>query len=153
MKDLAKILENLQVPTCEDEQFEQKLRRRLLAKYYPATNGYKWKFKAALVFSCLLLVFGCATIIMPDVAIKLNNLAFRNSNRLASAEETDNNLDNLIYTSIYNPHLAARLDPDKFQEDKAYLVRKYTSAEEGGLMIVSEFEQKPQKQSAKRISF
>jgi hypothetical protein len=70
-----------------------------------------------------------------------------------AAEDNCAEMENLAYTSIYNPNLQTKIDPEKFQEDKTYLVRKYVSEEEGGLMIVSEFGQKEKKQSAKRISF
>ena len=153
MKDLEQILEKMPIPGKEDEQFEYKLRRELLDKYHKTTNGYKLKFKVAVAFSCLMLIFGCTTIIKPDIALKLNNLAFNKSTKIVSSEQDYSGMENLAYTSIYNPNLTSKLDPEKFQEDKTYLVRKYTSSEEGGLMIVSEFDQKPKKQSSKRISF
>ena len=153
MKDLEQILDKMQIPVNEDEQFEYKLRRELLNKYHKTSNGYKLKFKVALAFSSLLLIFGCTTIIKPDIALKLNNLAFSKETKIVATDDNSAELENLAYTSIYNPNLTEKIDPDKFQEDKTYLVRKYTSTEEGGLMIVSEFEKKPKKQSAKRISF
>lgn len=152
MKDLEQILEKMPIPGKEDEQFEYKLRRELLDKYHKTTNGYKLKFKVAVAFSCLMLIFGCTTIIKPDIALRLNNLAFNKESKIVDSDQ-NSELENLAYTSIYNPNLTSKLDPDKFQEDKTYLVRKYTSSEEGGLMIVSEFDQKPKKQSSKRISF
>jgi hypothetical protein len=153
MRDLERILEKMQVPANEDEQFEYKLRRELLNKYHKSANGYRFKFKVALVFSCLMLIFGCTTIIKPDIALKLNNLAFQRTEKIVDSNDDCAELENLAYTSIYNPNLSEKIDPDKFQEDKTYLVRKYTSTEEGGLMIVSEFDKKPKKQSSKRISF
>jgi len=153
MKDLDMILENMQIQNNEDEQFEYKLRRELLDKFHKPSNGYKLKFKVALAFSSLMLIFGCTTIISPDIALKLNNLAFQKSEKIVASNENSAELENLAYTSIYNPNLTEKIDPDKFQEDKTYLVRKYTSTEEGGLMIVSEFDKKPKKQSTKRISF
>lgn len=153
MKDLERKLESMQITKLEDEQFEYKLRRQLLDKYYKQSNGYKWKFRIALAFSSLMLIFGCTTIIKPDIALTLNNAAFKKTNKIVAAEENCAGMENLAYTSIYNPNLQTKIDPDKFQEDRTYLVRKYVSAEEGGLMIVSEFDQKPKKQSAKRISF
>ncbi|MDO9576494.1 MAG: hypothetical protein Q7J16_01280 [Candidatus Cloacimonadales bacterium] len=153
MKDLEKKLESMRIPNLEDEQFEYKLRRQLLDKYFKTSKSYKWKFRVVVAFSCLMLIFGCVTIIKPDIALKLNNLAFNKSTKIISAEQDCSSMENLAYTSIYNPNLTSKIDPDKFQEDKTYLVRKYTSSEEGGLMIVSEFNQTPKKQSAKRISF
>jgi hypothetical protein len=140
MRDLERILEKMQVPANEDEQFEYKLRRELLHK---SANGYRFKFKVALVFSCLMLIFGCTTIIKPDIALKLNNLAFQRTEKIVDSNDDCAELENLAYTSIYNPNLSEKIDPDKFQEDKTYLVRKYTSTEEGGLMIVSEFDKNP----------
>jgi len=153
MRDLENILEKMQIPANEDEQFEYRLRRDLLNKYHKTSNGYKFKFKLAVAFCSLMLIFGCTTIINPDIALKLNNLAFQKSEKIVASDDNCAELENLAYTSIYNPNLTEKIDPDKFQEDKTYLVRKYTSTEEGGLMIVSEFEKKPKKQSAKRISF
>ncbi|HPR17928.1 MAG TPA: hypothetical protein PLD62_06755 [Candidatus Cloacimonadota bacterium] len=153
MKGLEIKLEEMKVPVCEDEQFAYRLRRNLLDRYYKSANGYRFKFRAVLAACCLLLVFGCITIIKPDVALKINNLAFHEEKKIIPAEQDVSNLENLSYTSIFNPHLSNELDPDKFQEDKTYLVRKYVSSEQGGLMIVSEFDRNGKKQSAKRISF
>ncbi|MCF7793321.1 MAG: hypothetical protein K9N09_04435 [Candidatus Cloacimonetes bacterium] len=154
MKDLEIKLENMSVPQIEDEQFEYKLRRDLLDRYHQKTNNYRFRFRAAMAFCCLLLVFGCATILNPDVAVKINNMAFKKDIKIVPADQDCFSLENLAYTSIYNPNLTSKLDPDKFQEDKTYLVRKYVSSEEGGVMIVSEFDQKQnKKQSAKRISY
>jgi hypothetical protein len=46
----------------------------------------------------------------------------------------------LDYSSINNPRLEGKLDPDKYKESKAYIVRKYVSDTEGPVMIVSEYD-------------
>lgn len=154
MKDLEIKLEKMSIPQIEDEQFEYQLRRKLLDRYYQKTNSYRFRFRAAIAFSCLLLIFGCITVLNPDIAVKINNIAFQKNIKIVPTDQDCSALENLAYTSIYNPNLTSKLDPEKFEEDKTYLVRKYVSSEEGGLMIVSEFDQKQQKkQSAKRISY
>lgn len=154
MKDLEIKLAEMQIPQCEDEPFEQDLRRRLVAEYYLQPEGYRSKFRNALAFCSLLLIFGIAGIIKPDLALKINNLIFRKNERIITAEQIDPNLENLSYTTIYNPNLVSRLDPEDFEEDKTYLIRRYVSSHTGsGLMIVSEYDQKNRKQSARRISY
>lgn len=155
MKDLENILNEMKVPKIESDEFESSLRRELIKKYYNPTESYKLKFRYAAAFACLLLVFGCTTILKPDLALKINNLAFKQSKVIVQEEDINcPELEKFRYTSINNPELETRIDPDKFKEDKAYVIRKYVSSEEGGLMIVSEFDQKKQrKKSAKRISF
>lgn len=155
MKDLENKLNQMRIPQIESEEFEQKLRRELIKKYHNTTDNYKLKFRYAAAFACLLLVFGCTTILKPDIALKINNIAFNKTEMIVCEDEVNcSEFEKFRYTSINSPELETRIDSDKFKEDKAYVIRKYTSAEEGGLMIVSEFNQrKQQKKSAKRISF
>ncbi|OPX26073.1 MAG: hypothetical protein B1H06_06245 [Candidatus Cloacimonas sp. 4484_143] len=155
MKDLENKLNEMKIPRIESEEFEQSLRRELIKKYHNPAEKYKLKFRYASAFACLLLVFGCTTILKPDLALKINNIAFNKTEVIVCEDEVNcNELEKFRYTSINSPELESRIDPDKFKEDKAYVIRKYTSSEEGGLMIVSEFDRKKQqKKSAKRISF
>jgi hypothetical protein len=153
MKDLEKILENLAVPSSVDEEFETSLRRNLRDRYFRKIYNYRFRFRAALAFCFLLLVFGFTAILKPDLVVKINNLAFNKNIKIVTADQDYEALKNLAYSSIYNPHLSSKVDPNKYQEDKTYLVRKYVSSEEGGLMIVSEFNRNQKKQSAKRISY
>ena len=155
MKDLENKLNQMRIPQIESEEFEQKLHRELIKKYHNSTENYKLKFRYAVGFACLMLIFGCTTILKPDVALKINNIAFNRTEIIVCEDEVGcSELEKFRFTTINSPQLESKIDPDKFKEDKAYVIRKYTSAEEGGLMIVSEFDQKKQrKKSAKRISF
>jgi len=153
MKDLEKILEKLEVPKLSDKEFETSLRRDLRDQYFRKIYNYRFRFRAALAFCFLLLVFGFTAVLKPDFVIKINNLAFNKNIKIVPANQDSEALKNLAYSSIYNPHLSSKVDPKKYKEDKTYLVRKYVSSEEGGLMIVSEFNRNQKKKSAKRISY
>jgi hypothetical protein len=102
-----------------------------------------------------------STIVHPQIAVKLNDLAFKNDKTETADQNNDAELDrllaeqlneNLKYTSIYNPELMDKLDPSDFQEDKSYIIRKYTSSTQGSVMMISEFNNKP-KENNRKISY
>jgi len=152
MKDLENRLFTMDVPKIEDDPFENELRRKLVNRFYKPVNNFRFKFKLATALASLLLIFGCVIVIQPGVALSLNKLIFPSNIMVAEREysETENEL---AYTSIFNPQLVSKLDPSKFQEDKAYIIRKYISAEEGAVMIISEFNQKRKPKKIREISF
>ncbi|MCK4654460.1 MAG: hypothetical protein KAU01_08440 [Candidatus Cloacimonetes bacterium] len=152
MKDLENKLNSMKIPGIEDDPFEDKLRNKLLNKYYKQPNNYRIKFRYAAAFVCLLLIFGCSTILNPDIAVKLNKFAFPGRIFIDENGEEISLKEKLTYTSIYNPKLVEKIDPEEYEEDKAYIIRKYTSPKEGIIMIVSEFNQRSEKKE-REISF
>ena len=153
MKDLENKLFSMDVPKIEDDPFENELRKKLVSRFYKPVNNFRFKFKVATALASLLLIFGCAAIIHPNMILNLNKLIFP-SNNVMLAEREDNDTENeLAYTSIFNPQLVSKLDPSKFQEDKAYIIRKYISAEEGAVMIISEFDQRRKPKKIREVSF
>ena len=153
MKDLENKLFSMDVPKIEDDPFENELRRKLVNKFYKPVNNFRFKFKVATALASLLLIFGCAAVIHPGMILSLNKLIFPSRN-IMIVERDDSYIENeLAYTSIFNPQLVSKLDPSKFQEDKAYIIRKYISAEEGAVMIISEFNQKRKPKKIREVSF
>ena len=152
MKDLENKLFSMDVPKIENDPFENELRRKLVNRFYKPTNNFRFKFKLATALASLLLIFGCVIVIQPGVALSLNKLIFPSN--IMAAERDDSGTENeLAYTSIFNPQLVDRLDPSKFREDKTYIIRKYISAEEGAVMIVSEFDQRKKPKKLREVSF
>jgi hypothetical protein len=170
MKDLEKKLLELEIPTLESDPFEHELRRNLVNRFFNKERNYKRNFRLSLGFAALLAVFGFWTIINPQVALELNEIAFQTeeipvresllsetaddeiSSYALALDKYNELMDNMKTTSIYNPRLSGKLNPESFEEDRAYLIRKYTSQTEGSVMIVSEINQKPNK-SARKISY
>ena len=146
MKNFENKLNNLKIPTIENDIFENELRSNLIQKYYTSEKKYKRNLRLAVGFACLLAIFGCSTILNPEIAYKINRFTFK-KNVLSKLELQGRKLlsseSNMTYTSIHNPELKGKLNPTDYIEDKAFLIRRYTSSTEGSVMIVSEFKQKP----------
>ena len=170
MKDLENKLLELEIPTLESDPFEHELRRNLVNRFFQKEKDYKRYFRWSIGFAALMAVFGFWTIINPQIAVGLNEIAFQKtefpdeesqvmepshdgiSDYALALDKYNELMDNMQTTSIYNPRLSGKLNPENFEEDRAYLIRKYTSQTEGSVMIVSEINQKPNK-SAKKISY
>ncbi len=146
MKNFEDKLNDLKIPTIENDPFENKLWRDLIQKFYAPEKKYKRNLRLAVGFACLLAIFGCSTILNPEIAYKINRFAFK-KNVLSDLELIGRKLlpteSDMTYTSIRNPELRGKLNPADYIEDKAFLIRRYTSSTEGSVMIVSEFKQKP----------
>ncbi len=158
MKKLKNLLRELEVPKLENDPFEQELRRNLKNKYFSYKPNYRFRSQLATAFALAFFLFMVSTIAFPQIAVKINNFAFNKTEINKSEEINDEELDRLLaeqlnenmkYTSIYHPELSGKLDPDEFKEDKAYLIRKYTSSTQGSVMMISEFENNPKKNNRK----
>ena len=145
MKNFEDKLNDLKIPTIENDPFENKLRKNLIQKYYTSEKKYKRNLRLAVGFACLLAIFGCSTILNPEIAYKINRFAFKKD--VPSKLELQGRKllfpgNDMTYTSIHNPELQGKINPADYTEDKAFIIRRYTSSTEGSVMIVSEFKQK-----------
>lgn len=154
MKNFEREIEKIKVPRLEDDPFESKLRASLKSKYFDKSHIYAVRFRYAAGFASLLLIFLFVAVLNPAIPYKINRIAFNTADEPAQeiAEHNQQKEDFLKYTSIHNPNLSSKLNPADFEEDKAYLIRKYTSSTEGDVMVVSEFKQ-DKKKSSRRISY
>jgi len=159
MRNLENILRNIKVPQLETDPFEFELRSKLKNKYFNQPVKLKLRFILASVFATLLFFFSTAVIINPQIALRINQFAFNKSDHKNTIDPEELDLlmaeqlnEKFKYTSIYNPELTGKLDPDEFKEDKAYLIRKYTSSSQGSVMMISEFDNKPM-QNNRKISY
>jgi len=145
VKNFEDKLNDLKIPTIENDLFENKLRRNLIQKYHTSEKKYKRNLRLAVGFACLLAIFGCSTILNPEIAYKINRFTFK-KDVLSKLELQGRKLlspeSDMTYTSIRNPELQGKINPADYIEDKAFLIRRYTSSTEGSVMIVSEFKQK-----------
>lgn len=154
MKNLEDILSELDIPVISDDPYQPELRRKLVQRYFPSTSAYKIRFRFAMSLLLVFALFIGIMIINPGFNQRIHHLFFREKaavipNYLTELNEPDPELDRLLqeelarmkYTSIYNPLLEGKVDPADYQEDKTYLIRKYTSSTQESIMIISEFPQ------------
>ena len=169
MKDLENKLLSMDVPKIENDQFEQVLRNKLINKYHNKETVYVKKFRYSVAFASILFVVLMSVIIFPEIGIKANEVAFnkeaevlnenakgnRNSNYSDDEffENFAENNDKFHYTSIYNPKLKNRIDPEEYREDKTYIIRKYVSRDSQAVMIISEFDKPERKKQLREVSF
>ena len=144
MNQLYKDLEQLSVPTIEDINFQNELRRSLL-KHHFTPHRSALRLRVAIACACVLAIFGFATIINPDIAYRLNQIAFGADTKGHPGNTAGKNYAGLQGTSLQNPDIAPYFPVQNFQEEKAYVIRKYTSPKNGAVMVVSEFGNKPVK--------
>ncbi|MCD6101910.1 MAG: hypothetical protein J7J77_02515 [Candidatus Cloacimonetes bacterium] len=143
MKNFEEKLQKLNIPGIEDDPFEDELRNNILNKYFKPEIKYKHKLKLAYSLACLIAVLLVLTLIKPQIAYRINQLAFQKSEETEFPAESDYPLiGDMTYTSIYNPTLSDKIDPNRYTEDKAYIIRRYKSRNNETIMIVSEFGQK-----------
>ncbi|MCD6176848.1 MAG: hypothetical protein J7K29_03315 [Candidatus Cloacimonetes bacterium] len=164
MKDLENKLLSMAVPKIENDQFEQILRNKLVRKYHSRESKYISKFRYSIAFASVLLVFILSLFIFPEISSKVNEVAF---NKEVATQETNNtnysddefftkfaeDNNKFYYTSIHNPNLKNRIDPEKYREDKAYVIRKYVSRDSQAIMIISEFNKPAMKKQLREVSF
>jgi len=164
MKDLENKLLSIEVPKIENDQFKNVLRRKLVRKYHSRERVYIKKFRYSMAFTCCLLIIMTSLFIFPEISSKVNQVAFRKEipvhetqNANYSDDEFFNNFaendNNFYYTSIHNPNLQNRIDPEKYKEDKTYIIRKYVSRDSQAVMIISEFDKPERKKQLREVSF
>ena len=165
MKDLENKLLSMEIPKIENDQFEQVLRNKIIRKYHSQESKYVKKFRYSIAFACFLAILLVSVIVYPEFIIKANEVAFKkevsesngNGNANYSDDEyfqrfaEDNN--KFYYTSIHNPNLKNRIDPEEYREDKTYIIRKYVSRDSQAVMIISEFDKSERKKQLREVSF
>ena len=164
MKDLENKLISMEVPKIENEQFEQVLRSKLIRKYHSQESEYIKKFRYSIAFASFLVLLMISIFIFPEIGVKANEIAFKkeavtqeNQNANYSDDEffkkfaDDDN--KFYYTSIHNPNLKNRIDPEEYREDKTYIIRKYVSRDSQAVMIISEFNKPERKKQLREVSF
>jgi len=131
----------MHVPEPESSSHEAQLKYNIHAKYFHNTaNVIYWKFRFVSVMATALVSILITFIVNLNIAYRVNQFVMQEEVPKTSDESFDEMLPNIDYTSIKNPGLKSSLDPDQFQEDKSYVIRKYTSTNNGSVMIISEFE-------------
>jgi hypothetical protein len=141
LQELEKQLEDMDVPAPLVSGHEARLKEQIHQKYFNQQTDLFWKMRLVSTTAIILAAFLITIVVNPNIAFKANRLlSFNNSDESFQDTDLDKILTNLDYTSINNPRLKSSLDPAEFSEDKAYLIRKYSSDKKGSVMIVSEFE-------------
>ena len=164
MEDLENKLLSMDVPKIENDQFEQVLRSKLIRKYHSRESEYIRKFRYSIAFASFMVLLVISVFIFPEISVKANEVAFKkeapsdgNGNSNYSDDEffkrfaEDDN--KFYYTSIHNPNLKNRIDPEKYREDKTYIIRKYVSRDSQAIMIISEFDKPERKKQLREVSF
>jgi len=144
MKKFEETLVKIEVPIIKDELLEQELHSQLINRYFSTTKKVYTGLRWAVGFAVLFFVVALTLVIKPQFALKAHELTFRYStDSSVKSKETTGLNDCLKYTSIRNPSIPNNIDPEKYQEDKAYVIRKYKSQEtDDAVLIVSEFDAK-----------
>ena len=164
MKDLENKLLSMDVPKIENDQFEQVLRSKLIRKYHSRESEYIKKFRYSIAFASFMVLLMISVFIFPEISSKVNELAFKKEDapqEIQNANYSDDEFfkrfaedDNkFYYTSIHNPNLKNRIDPEEYREDKTYLIRKYVSRDSQAIMIISEFDKPERKKQLREVSF
>ncbi|MDA3813844.1 MAG: hypothetical protein PF570_06275 [Candidatus Cloacimonetes bacterium] len=164
MKDLENKLLSMRIPKIENDQFEQVLRSKLIRKYHSKESLYIKKFRYSIAFASFMVILVISVFIFPGISSKVNEIAFKKE---AETKETrnanysddeffkrfaeDNN--KFHYTSIHNPNLKNRINPEDYREDKTYIIRKYISRDSQAVMIISEFNKPVRKKQLREVSF
>ena len=164
MKDLENKLLSMEVPKIENDQFENVLRSKLIKKYHSRESEYIKKFRYSIAFASFMVVLLISVIVFPQISVKANEVAFKkeaapqeNQNSNYSDDEffkrfaEDDN--KFYYTSIHNPNLKNRIDPEEYREDKTYIIRKYVSRDSQAIMIISEFNKPERRKQLREVSF
>jgi hypothetical protein len=139
MDNFEKKLQNLKVPFAEDKKFENALWDSLIAKFLKEEGVFKLRFKIAAVFALLFMVLFTLVLIKPDLATKINNLAFGNKKEaelekvLFTLPDDQTNYNSIVYKSEngHNPY-------SNFPEEKRYIIHKYRMGTNKKVMVVSE---------------
>ncbi len=139
--DFESRLNHMNVPGPENDGHETRLRTALKERYFGAEKKYQYRFRLSVGFASVLLVILFVFIWNPELAIRANQIAFQGdvterfdpSSEIADEEFVD-------YTSLYNPEIYPMFHNEEYEEEKAYVIRKYNSPAKGELMIVSEFD-------------
>ncbi len=139
--DFENKLNAMNVPGPENDGYDIQLRAALKEHYFGREKKYQYRFRLSVGFASALLMILFVFIWNPELAIRANQIAFRSN----APERLDSSADNadeeyVDYTSLYNPELYPIFHEENYEEEKAYVIRKYKSSEKGELMIVSEFD-------------
>ena len=164
MKDLENKLLSMDVPKVENDQFEQVLRSKLVRKYHSRESEYIRKFRYSIAFASFMVILVISVFIFPEISAKANEIAFKKEVVPQEINNTNYSDDEFFkrfaedenkfyYTSIHNPNLKNRIDPEEYREDKTYLIRKYVSRDSQAIMIISEFNKPERKKQLREVSF
>jgi len=154
VKTFEEKLMAMETPRIEDPDFEHELRRNLLNDFFEPARKYRLKLQLAMSAAALLAVFSISLVTFPRLAYDLHALAAFEDSYPVLTEPVETipasiggsfagrspRLESMPYTSIFHPGLARKIEPSLYKEEKAYIIRKYSSPKDESVMIVSEFE-------------
>ena len=134
-------MNDLHLPEPENDGHETRLRAALRERYFGVEKKYRYRFRLSVGFASVLLAILFVFIWNPEFAIRANQIAFQSktTERLDPAADAANQ-EYVDYTSLYNPEIYPMFHDEEYEEEKAYVIRKYNSPAKGELMIVSEFD-------------
>ena len=139
MDIFEKNLKNLKVPTIEEKRLENTLWDRLISEFIVKESIFKLRYKVAAVFALLFMVLFSIVLIKPDIAKKINNLAFGKKKDtqlekiLYTLPENQTNYNSIVYKSNGNKNPYINLP-----EEKRYIIHKYRTNENKQITVISE---------------
>ncbi|OQY39744.1 MAG: hypothetical protein B6226_01305 [Candidatus Cloacimonetes bacterium 4572_65] len=158
MKQFEKQLEELVIPEIEDKLLKYDLKERLENHYFK--RNFKVAFQLAFSSSIVLVIALGIMVLRPSIATDLNRTIVKGeteesivqdvesyqqykgfeglselSNNSTSSDIVTPQIENVNDTSIKTINY---LKPDDFEEGKYYLIHKYKSEDEKGIILINE---------------
>lgn len=163
-------LVNLKIPEISDTYLEYELKEKLEKKFF--YNKFRLPYHLAFGSALAMLLLTVSLVINPNIAHKLNQAIsgkniqeFAEADKIVPAEKEEvtaqefQGFEGLAQLDRQNEKLATEttktvtdengeiktikyLNPDDFEEGKVYMIRKYKSQDQQGIIMINEIENK-----------
>ncbi len=156
---------NLKIPEISDKYLEYDLKERLEKKLF--YNKFKLPYQIAFTSALLMFILTISLVINPDIANRINSSFSRNNaSQLAEVNPVENidhnktlspddfvGFEGLAYVNKEHENMTGvqtvadendeiktikYLNPDDFEEGKVYMIRKYKSQDQQGMIMINE---------------
>ena len=143
MDNFNKEMQNLQINKIENDPLQKELRNKIHNKYFTATESYRFRFQFVMGFATVLFLVLLTFIINPQIPTNIHSMAFnlQTVKPINKIDDSQVQYQNIRYTSLENPIMSRNIEPDRYKEDNAYLIRKYSADNNDAILVVSEFRQ------------
>ncbi len=159
---------NLKIPEISDKYLEYELKEKLEKKFF--YNKFKLPYQLAFGSAIAMLILTISFVVNPNIAGKINNaISGKNPQQIAETDlvpshdnhpetveawqgfeglaQLDKNNENMINEktkTITDENGEIKtikyLNPDDFEEGKVYMIRKYKSPDQQGIIMINEIE-------------
>jgi len=154
---------NLKIPEISDKYLEFELKERLEKKFF--YHNFKLPYRVAFASAIAMFILTISFVINPDIAHQINYVI--SGNRTEQVAETINKpeqkitpqewkgFEGLAQLNKEDEEIVTEktvtdengeiktikyLNPDDFEEGKVYMIRKYKSQDQQGIIMINEIE-------------